>query len=168
MKKFIVSALVMVLWLTGYSSTTPNPDPKTTFPIKSSEVYIPVGKTGQLISILDLSQISVKDFEKLTGKKMKLAERVNFKLAQRELRKNINDDGSFASKQFEKYFAFQSKARAAEGGVHIGGLALGFLLFLIGVLIAYLINDDLKASRVKWAWIGAAIGLVFWLLLSLI
>lgn len=167
MKKFIVSALLVVLCITGYSSTTPNSDPKPTFPVKSSEVYIPVGKTGQLISILDLSEISVKDFEKLTGKKMKLAERVNFKLGQRELRKNINEDGSFASKKFEKYLASQSKA-AAGGGVHIGGLALGFFLFLIGVLIAYLINDDLKASRVKWAWIGAAIGLVFWLLLSLI
>ena len=70
MKKFIVSALLVVLCVTGYSSTTPNSGPKTTPPIKSSEVYIPVGKTGQLISLLDLSQISLKDFQKLTGKKI--------------------------------------------------------------------------------------------------
>jgi hypothetical protein len=38
--------------------------------------------------------------------------------------------------------------------------ALGFLLGLIGLLIAYLINDDYKHNRVKWAWIGFGIVVV--------
>jgi len=38
--------------------------------------------------------------------------------------------------------------RAGDGSLafYIGGFALGFLLGLIGVLIAYLINDDKKAA----------------------
>jgi len=39
---------------------------------------------------------------------------------------------------------------------------------LLGVLIAYLIHTDNDANFRKWAWIGAAVGLVFWLLLSLL
>ena len=39
-------------------------------------------------------------------------------------------------------------------GFHLGGFALGFLIGPIGVLIAYLIDDDKKRNRVKWAWIG--------------
>ena len=125
-------------------------------PVKANEVYLPVGKNGQLISLMDLSQICVKDFENLTGKKMKFFDKLNFKIGQRELKKSINSDGSFNKTKIEKYF---SRADVTSG-FHLGGFALGFLLTIIGVLIAYLIKDDKKQARVKWAWIGFAISLV--------
>ena len=49
------------------------------------------------------------------------------------------------------------KKRGDGEGFQAGGFFLGFLLGLIGVLITYLINDDQKRNRVKWAWIGFAI-----------
>lgn len=130
-------------------------------PKKASEILIPIGKTGQQISLLDLSQISVKDYQQVTGKHMKLSEKLSFKLAQRELRQSINPDGTINSKKLEK--ALQK----ADGtsGFHIGGFALGFLLGLIGVLIAYLINDDKKSNRTKWAWIGFGAAVVLYILL---
>ena len=37
--------------------------------LKASEIFLAVGKTGQLISLMELSKISSKDLQRLTGKK---------------------------------------------------------------------------------------------------
>jgi hypothetical protein len=129
---------------------------------KASEIFLPVGKSGQKISLQELSVISMKDLQNLTGKKMSFTEKMSFKAGQRQLRKNIHSDGTLDKGFVNKL----QKAGDPTSGFHLGGFALGFLLFLIGVLIAYLINDDKKSSRVKWAWIGAAISLVLWIVIS--
>jgi hypothetical protein len=124
---------------------------------------VPIAK-GKVISFHDLAYIKVADYEKITGKKMSFFKRVEFRLAQKKLRNSINEDGSFSDKRMEKMFKDEMSGTT---GFHLGGFALGLFLFLIGVLIAYLINDDKKSNRVKWAWIGAAAALVFYLLFSL-
>lgn len=133
-------------------------------PLKASEVYITVGKNGEKISLMDLSRMKVKDLQELTGNKMKFFDKVGFKIAQKKLRESINNDGTFSQKKMQKYFK-----RASDGttGFHIGGFALGFLLGLIGVLIAYLINDDKKSNRTKWAWIGLGVVVVIFILASI-
>ena len=158
MKKTFILFLLIAVVSTTYSSTKSIPVLSTNPSIKATDVYIPIGKDGKLISLMDLSQISVKEFESLSGKKMKMMEKVNFKMKQRELKKNINNDGSFSKKRVEKYF---NKA-ALGGAFNLGGLALGLFLSLIGVLIAYLITKGDKKGRVTWAWIGAAISLIIW------
>jgi len=117
--------------------------------IKASEVLIPIGKDGQLISLQELSVISTKDMQKLTGEKMSLPEKISFKAAQRQLRNSIHRDGTL-----DKNVGVPGK------GIHWGGLALGFFLSLIGVLIAYLIKVGDRRSRIRWAWIGALIGFI--------
>jgi len=47
---------------------------------------------------------------------------------------------------------------------HFGGFALGFFLGLIGILIAYIINDDNHSRRVRWAWYGFGIYVVILLI----
>ena len=47
-----------------------------------------------------------------------------------------------------------------RSGFNPGGFALGFFAGLIGVLIAYLIKDDHKKNRTKWAWLGLGIAVV--------
>jgi uncharacterized BrkB/YihY/UPF0761 family membrane protein len=131
---------------------------------KATEIFIPVGKSGMQISLMDLSQIKVKEFESISGKKMKFVDKVGFKIAQRELRNSINSDGTLNSKKLNK---IANKMAEGNGGFNIGGFALGFLLSLIGVLIAYVISDDEKAARTKWAWIGFALSLAIGLLLAL-
>jgi hypothetical protein len=94
----------------------------------------------------------------VTGKKMTFVKKIQFKLAQRKLRKSINEDGTFNNKKLEKVFQDEMSGTT---GFHLGGFALGLFLFVIGVLIAYLIDDEKKSNRVKWAWIGAAVSLLF-------
>jgi len=158
MKKLVALLLLSAIFsVASFSTSVSTIKPS----IKATEVYLPIGKAGQMISIQELSVIKLKDFEILTGKKMKLVDKIGFTISQKKLRKSINSDGTFNKKKIQKYFD-----RMAEGGAgfNAGGFFLGLLLGLIGVLIAYLINDDKKKSRVKWAWIGWAI----WLAILLI
>lgn len=157
MKKTIVFVGLIIFSFSAYSNTALVPATKA--PLRADEIYLPVGTTGHLISLMDLSRISVKDFEALSGKKMKFSDRVNFKLGQRELKKSINPDGSFNKKSIEKYLA---KPAGPGGGFSLTGLLLGLFLSLLGVLIAYVIAGADKRSRVTWAWIGAAISFIIW------
>ncbi|NOT49933.1 MAG: hypothetical protein HOP10_01490 [Chitinophagaceae bacterium] len=92
-------------------------------------------------------------------------DKVKFKVAQKKLRNGINPDGTFSNKKIEKAISGQSKG--GESGFHFGGFALGFFLGLIGIIVAYVINDDYKKNRVKWAWLGFAIGVALSLILVL-
>jgi len=157
MKKMIVLLGLTAVFTSAYSTTTLTPTTKAR--LRADEVYLPVGTTGHMISLMDLSRISVKDFETLSGRKMKFLDKINFKLGQRELKKSINPDGSFNKKSIEKYL---TKPAGPGGGFSLTGLLLGLLLSLIGVLIAYVIAGSDKRSRVTWAWIGAAISLIIW------
>jgi hypothetical protein len=154
MKKFMALFMALLILFQSFAAFTPPVPPK-----KANEVFIPVGKEGKKISLLTLSQINIAEFEQQSGYDMKLMDKVTFKLAQRELRKTINPDGSFNNNKVHKFM----KRFGGETGFHVGGFALGFLLGLIGILIAYLINDDYKSNRRKWAWIGWGVFVVIYL-----
>ena len=127
-------------------------------PVKAVDISIPLGNTGKAISLQYLSTISVKDFQELSGKKMKGADKLMFKVAQRKIRSSINDDGTLNNKQLEKMY--KKSGGDSSSGFNIGGFALGLFLGLIGVLIAYIINNDNNKSRHTWAWIGLAAALL--------
>ena len=161
MKKILFLFAALMLFTGSYAASLPTIPGKK---VNAAEVMVPLGQTGKTISLLDLSQIKAKDMELLTGKKMKFFEKLAFKAAQKQLRSSIDRDGTINNKKLSKL-----AAKAPDGsGFHLGGFALGFLLGLIGVLIAYLIKDDLKSTRVKWAWIGLAAWLVILIILLVI
>ena len=85
---------------------------------KASDVYLPVGSTGQKISLLDLSKIDVKAFETLSGRHLNFFDRLGFKLAQKKLRKSINADGTIDNKKLNKFLAEGDHST----GFHLGGL----------------------------------------------
>ena len=158
MKKIFILLLVLSISAPLFASTVPG----TKTP-NAKEIMIPIAK-GKVISFHDLAYIKAADYEKITGKKMSFLKKIEFKIAQRKLRRSMNEDGTFSDKRMEKMF---KDDMSGTTGFHLGGFALGLFLFLIGVLIAYLINDEKKNNRVKWAWIGAAAALVLWLLIGL-
>jgi hypothetical protein len=159
MKKFLLLFVAFVV-VSGSFASFNLVEPQK----KATEIFVPIGKSGLQISLMDLSPVKVKEFESLSGKKMKFTDKIGFKIAQRELRNSINNDGTFNSKKLNK---LANKMADGNGGFNIGGFALGFLLSLIGVLIAYVISDDEKAARTKWAWIGFAVSLAIGLLVAL-
>lgn len=156
--------MFVIAVITLSSSFASNPDfvKPSKKKLYASEIMIPVGSAGQKISLLDLATIERGELEKITGRKMKLAEQFAFKASQKKLRSSINKDGVVTDKKIKKMFY-----RGGETGFHLGGFALGFFVGLIGVLIAYLIKDDYKKNRVKWAWIGVGVGLVLAIIFAL-
>jgi hypothetical protein len=130
-------------------------------PLKANEVMIPIGKSGQTISLGDFSKLSPAEYEKLAHVKLGFFDRIAYRKAMRTLKKGIAEDGTITNK---KIADLVKPTGDLTEGFHIGGFALGFLVGLIGVLIAYLINDDKKDARVKWAWIGFAAWIVILLI----
>jgi len=159
MKKMIFLFTAVLILANSFGTSTTFPPRK----LRANEVYIPIGETGKKISLMELSTIKANDLQLLAGKKMNFAEKVLFKISQRRLRSSIAPDGTIDNKRLEKLF----KKKDGETGFHAGGFFLGLFLWIIGVLIAYLINDEKKANRVKWAWIGFAVSFVLWLIFVL-
>lgn len=123
-------------------------------PLNATEIMIPIGKTGQKISLAEFSKLKPKEYEKLANVKLGFFDRIAYRMAMKKLRKGIAEDGTIKNKEVTKLV---SGSIDGDSGFHLGGFALGFLVGLIGVLIAYLINDDKKDNRVKWSWIGFAV-----------
>jgi len=117
---------------------------------------IPVGKTGQKISLMQLSAISRGELENMAGRRMNFFERLAFKKTQKKLKKGINRDGVITDKKINNLL----KAYTEENDFHIGGFALGFFFTLVGVVVAYQIQDEKKRRRVMWAWMGFGAGLL--------
>src|SRR5574337_1296239 len=123
--------------------------------------------------MLELSTISVKDFEQMTGAKMGWVDRMMFRSAQKQLKHSINKDGTLNNKKIEKFYkkyaaAHDATAADVTAGFNLGGFALGFLLSIIGVLLAYVINANDPANFRKWAWIGFGVSLAIWLIVVLL
>jgi hypothetical protein len=154
---------VVAVSIAGVPSNTSPRHPK----MYASEIFIPIGKTGNKISLLELSKISRSGLEKITGKKMNFWERHAFHSTQKKLKKGIDTDGVIADKKLQKIFGEGKGGDNGDSGFNLGGFALGFLLGPIGVLVAYLLNDDKKKNRIKWAWIGFAASILLYLLLFL-
>jgi len=118
----------------------------------AADIYIHAGKNGKQISLLELSMISRHGLEELTGRKMNFIERASFHITQKKLRKGIDGSGRITDWKLQK-----ALGAGGQKGFHAGGFFLGLLLGPIGVIIAYLIKDEKKRNRVKWAWIGFGI-----------
>jgi hypothetical protein len=127
---------------------------------KATEVYLPIGKN--MVSLKDFSQMSVKDYEKITGNHLNFFQRMTFKAGQKKLRNSIAADGTITNKKLSKLLS----SGDGTNGFNIGWLLLGFFLGLIGVLLSYIINGepDVKKNRQKWAWIGFGVWIVVLLL----
>jgi hypothetical protein len=158
---FTLSVALIVASMACFGASLVTPADKTPAPLRATDVRISVGAAGQTVDLKALSTMKAADYEKLSGRKMNLFQRMEFRIAQKRLRRSINSDGTINEKQASML------AREMDGttGFHLGGFALGFLLLPIGVLIAYLINDEKKANRIKWAWIGLAAGVLIWIIL---
>lgn len=149
MKKYLLLLLSVIIFSGSFGFSVIK-TPVT----QANQIFISVGKHGEKISMWEISRISVKDFQRISGERLNFFERLNFKAAQKKIKNNINSDGSVSNNIIGKNGFGDSFS-----DFHIGGFLLGLFLFLPGVLIAYLFGgeEDTRRSRVKWAWYGAGI-----------
>jgi hypothetical protein len=103
--------------------------------------------------------LTPKKYYELTGKQMKLSQKISLRLAQYKIKRMI--------KKGKPVDLVAMSRGIGTSDFNVMGFVLGLVLNLIGVLIAYLI-DNSDASLIKWAWIGAGIQAVIILLAILI
>jgi hypothetical protein len=160
MKKLIAFVLAIAVLNMSMAVTPPVDGVK---PMNASSILIPIGKSGEKISLMEFSKLKPAEYEKIAKVKLRFFDRIAYKMAMKKLRKSIDKDGNITNKKVAKMF---TKPVDGDSGFHLGGFALGFLLGLIGVLIAYVaFNDDYKSNRVKWSWLGLLAALVLSLVL---
>jgi len=159
MKKILVLLAVFSLGTASFASTG-----FSTVPKNANQLYVPMGNNTK-VTLMDLSVMKVKDYEKLSGKHVNFFQKLAFKAEQRKLRHSISEDGTITNKKLASAFAYGDGSL----GFNIGWFALGLFLGLIGVLLSYIINGDpdVKRNRQKWAWIGWGVWVVI-LILTLI
>src|SRR5437764_4576398 len=113
MKKFLFSVIALSFVVVSFASgTSVVPPSKKPAGIKASEMMIPLGKNGSKISLQELSQMKLKDYQLLTGKKMKLMDKISFKLMQKEIKHSINSDGYFVNKKMESLKSKKDNSKA--------------------------------------------------------
>jgi len=158
MKK-IISIVAAALILNVSMAIVPVTDKAK--PINANDVMLPIGNTGQKISLAAFAKLKPDEYEKMAHVKLGFFDRMAYKKAMKKLNKGIAADGTITNKKIAK-----SAKKSIDGGepFNLGGFALGLLLSIIGVLIAYLINDDKKSARVRWAWIGFGVSVLIWLI----
>lgn len=102
-------------------------------------------------------RIKPSDFEKLTGHKLTLKEKIVFKISQWQLKKSRRRDG--ANDIFRKNPKEPFKW-------HWGGFFLGLLLPIVGLIITAFFKDDQRKNRITSAAIGTLVFCLGFLLIA--
>jgi len=105
---------------------------------------VPAGDAFSVLSNLSAEEfldLSAKDLQKMTGKKLRLRDKMGLKLAQRNVKKLLKEKASAinVAEEFQK----------ERGGFNILGFLLGLVLGPIGILLAWIFVDDgLRSSLI--------------------
>ena len=145
MKKFFLLLAAFALFTTTFAASIIRDNSKN-----ANNIFLPIGNNTQ-ISLMDLSKINVKDYEKISGKHLNFFQKISFKAGQKKLRHSITTDGTITNKKLLNIMSDMD----ATSDFNVGWFFLGFL-YGIGVLLSYIISGDkdVKKNRQKWAWIG--------------
>lgn len=124
-------------------SATPLP------PTKESKVINAfAGMTPQ-----EFVKLKPKQFREITGEKLSIPQKISLKLAQKKVKQALKNNEAVDDKVM---------ATAVDtSDFNLGGFILGLLLWVVGLLIAYIIGDS---TTIKWAWIGFGISTLIWFL----
>lgn len=160
MKRILTLSFCLSLFISSYAKTNVVL-PKETPKLNANAVMIPIGKNGEKISLMDLSQMSTKRYEELTGRKMNLAKKIEFKLIQKNLRNNISDNGMIKTKILGKALANAKKANAkTRHYLRIWLILLG--LAIVFAILGWVIGFFWILSTI--AGIGAVVFFILWLI----
>lgn len=162
MKKIVTLSLAFFILSSTFAKTNVVVLPEKPAKINANSVLISIGKNGEKISLMDLSLIKTKEYEALVGKKMNLANKLEFKLIQKRLRTAISEDGTINSKIMGKALV---KAKKADSSKTKHYLRLWLILLGLAVVLGILG----WVSGFFWilssiAGLGAVIFFILWII----
>jgi hypothetical protein len=162
MKRIVTFFLALSFLSTSFAAGTASiVVPKKSPSPNANQILVPIGKSGEKISLMDLSYMKTKDFESLSGKKLSLANKIAFKVIQKQLRSSINSKGEVNTRIFEKAAL---KLKKADDKAHN---YLKLFLILLGVGIVFTILGFV-VPFIWWlgwlAYLAAGIFFVLWLI----
>jgi hypothetical protein len=131
--------------------------PAAALPVASEPVAKPEDPANAAL-VQEFLKLTPQKYYELTGKKMKMSQKISLKLAQMKVKKMLKKGKTVDLLSL-------TKKGIDTSDFNIGGFLLGVFLFLIGVLIAYLIGGD---DLIKWAWLGAGLVAILWLLVLIL
>jgi len=150
---FVIAALFLLQpahAISGTSLIVPESSPVT----ETKPVDKPIDPAMNAILVQQFLKLTPQKYYELTGKKMKLSQKISLKLAQWKIKRMLKKGKTV------DLMAMRQKG-IDTSDFNIAGFLLGFFLSLIGVLIAYLLDDE---AIIKWAWLGAGLSAILWLL----
>lgn len=118
------------------------------------ELFLQEPQTGQLVSLETYLERTPREYRQITGKKMKLAEKISLKINQHRLKKCIRKDGTVNITKLKRIME-------NEFQFNFGGFMLGLLFWLPGVLIAALIDHKKKPKNMLSSAIIGAVCITF-------
>jgi hypothetical protein len=125
----------------------------------STPVTEPIDPAMNAALIQQFLKLTPQKYYELTGKRMKLSQKISLKLAQWKIKRMMKKGKAV------DLVAMTTKKGIDTSDFSIAGFLLGFFLSLIGVLIAYLLDDE---AIIKWAWLGAGLSAILWLIFVVI
>jgi hypothetical protein len=150
----LLTLAIAMLFTFAASATVATVNPNAEIKTKEVSSVYNVNLAGKT-SVSDILTLSVKDMETKMGRKMSWKEKGAFKYAK------------FKFQRAEKKGKLAAEfAKSSDGSIGIG-FALGFLLGLIGVLIAYIAFKD-ESQTIKGSWYGMGAALLLYIIFLVI
>ena len=112
-----------------------------------------------LISAKEFLTLTPQKFQQLTGKRMNLVQRLEFKMLQHKVKKMVRRGEVVTMADVQKKFG-------DVGSMNVLGFLLGLVLGPVGVVIALILKEtgDVGSDVVKWSLYG----LLVWLAIVLV
>lgn len=155
-KKYLLTFLIFSFVKISLSATTL---PAATTDPMASDVMIPLVGSSKMISLRDYLNLTPQTYADLTGKRMKLRQKIDLSISKHFIKKMIRKDGRVDIQKMKKRGFF------SRWEWHWGGFALGFFFSFLGAIVALFFNDDYKWDRFWTAlhtalWLGLIVGVI--------
>lgn len=130
MKKLLTLLLLLSIGVSSFAASASKPES-----VSSADMIFPVGETAQQLSLRELSNMKLKEFEAVSGMDLSLKEKIAFKIAQKKLKNAINANETLDAAQLQKVITGKM---AAGGKSQVIALILCLVVGGIGVHRFYL------------------------------
>ncbi len=136
-KLLVLPVMIFALQFTAHASASSSFNPS----VQVANVATPPGNKERMIAQMKwFAGLSIKDYEKLSGKKLSFFERISFKLNQRRVRQMLRHNDWDEPTVLQK----------------ISWCFKGIILGPIALLLGYIFLRDEERELLKWIWFGFA------------